>query len=887
MIHVRRFVAQLRSLVGNLRAEDELSREVASHLAMLADDFERQGMSSEEARLAALRALGGLEQVKQAHRDERTPLWIEQTIQDLRYGARMLTRSPGFTIAAALTLALGIGASTAIFSAVNPILFQPLPYPHSDRLMMIQEMRKDGSPRRPTFGTFLGMTQGNQSFEAMAVVKPWQPTVIGTIHPERLDGQLVSSGYFRALGILPVLGRDFNVQDDRFRGPNAVILSDRLWLRLTSRDPAIVGKQIKLDDTLFTVIGVMPATFENVLAPSAELWAPLQYDPSLPADGREWGHHLRMIGRLRADLSTKQAIDQLNSVLRPFAQMYTKGYDCCGGVPNGIVVTRLQDEITRSVKPALLAILGAVALVLMIACVNVANLLLARSARRSSEFAMRTALGAGRMRLIRQLLTESMLIASIGCLLGMVIAEIGVRALVALSPAGLPRLGAINMNGGAFAFGLGITTLVGILVGFASAVQAYRGDPHCALQGGSLRTTSGGLQRTRHMLVISEVALSVMLLVGAGLLLRSLKHLFAVDPGFDSGHLLTMQVQESGRRFGDDRVRAQFFEKVLEAVRQVPGVTAAAFTTQLPLSGDLAVYAVQFESDPNDSSEGVFQYATSPGYFDAMRIPLKAGRLLDERDRAGTPGAVLISESLAKRKFPNRNPVGQRVRIGLDAGHSDRPWATIVGVVGDVKQASLEMSEPDAFYTSTTQWFWVDTAQSLVVRTNGNPANLAQTIKNAIWSIDKDQPIVRVATMDSLLAESQVERRFALMLFEVFGIAALVLAAVGIYGVLSSYVTERIREIGVRAALGASRQNILLWIFRRGMSLTGIGVAIGLGGAIAASQTIASMLYGVSRFDWIAYAGVSVLLTSVSGIACLLPAWSAAKVDPSITLRSS
>lgn len=887
MAQWRRIVAQLRSLVGNERVEDDLSREVASHLAMLADDFERRGMSTEEARTAALRALGGAEQAKQAHRDERTLLWIEQTIQDLRFGARTLTRNPGFTITAALTLALGIGASTAIFSAVNPILFQPLPYPHADRIMMVQEMRRDGLPRRPTYGTFLGMKQGNQSFEAMAVMKPWQPTMIGNLHPERLDGQRVSSDYFRALGILPAIGRDFNLQDDRFRGPNVVVLSDRLWLRLFSRDRAVLGKQIKLDDTLFTVIGVMPAAFENVLAPSAELWAPLQYDPSLPTDGKEWGHHLRMIGRLRGDVSANQAIDQLNSVLRPYAQMYTKGYDCCGGVPNGIVVTRLQDEITRGVKPALLAILGAVVLVLLIACVNVANLLLARSARRSSEFAMRIALGAGRLRLVRQLLTESMLIASIGGLLGIVIAEIGVRALVALSPAGLPRVGAISVNGGAFAFCLGITTLVGLLVGFAPAVQTCRDDPQGALQRGSVRTTAGGLQRTRQVLVISEVALSVMLLVGAGLLLRSLTHLFAVDPGFDSEHLLTMQVQESGRRFGDDRVRAQFFNEVLEAVRQVPGVTAAAFTTQLPLSGDLTVYGVQFESDPNGSSEGVLQYATSPGYFDAMRIPLKAGRLLDEGDRAGTPGVVLISESLAKRKFPNQNPVGQRVRIGLDAGHSERPWATIVGVVGDAKQASLEVSAPDAFYTSMTQWFWVDTAQSLVVRTNDNPANLAQAIKNAIWSIDKDQPIVRVATMDSLVAESQVERHFALMLFEMFGMVALVLAAVGIYGVLSSYVAERIREIGVRSALGASRQDILFWIFRRGMSLTGLGILIGLAGAVATSQAITSMLYGVSRFDWITYVGVSVLLAGVSGIACVLPAWSAAKIDPSITLRAS
>src|SRR6266545_776111 len=490
---------------------------------------------------------------------------------------------------------------------------------------------------------------------------------------------------------------------------------------------------------------------------------------------------------------------------------------------------------------------------------------------------MRAALGAGRMRLIQQLLAESLLLAAIGGILGMVIAEIGVRALVALSPPGLPRVGAISVDSAVFAFGLVITTLVGLVVGLAPALQASHSDPHNALQQ-STRTTAGGHQLTRRILVVSEVALALVLLVGAGLLLRSIERLFAIDSGFDSTHLLTMQVQESGHRFDDDNVRARFFTQALDAVRQVPGVTAAAFTSQLPLSGDFDVYGVQFESHPNDNSEGLFlRYAVSPAYFDTMGIPLRGGRLLDERDRAGAPGAVLISESFAKRKFPNQTPIGQRVRVGADVGHADRPWATIVGVVGDVKQTSLAVSASDAFYTSTTQWSWVDTAQSLVVRTRGDAAALAPAIRKAIWSVDKDQPIVRVATMDTLLTTSEAERHFALILFEAFGIVALVLAAVGIYGVLSGSVTERMREIGVRAALGASRRNILALILRQGMTLTGIGVVIGLGGAVAASQAIISMLYGISRFDSITYLGVIALLGSVSGIACLAPAWRAAQ----------
>ncbi len=875
--------ARLRALFRRESVLRDIEEELRVHVEMETETNIKRGMAPDEARAAALKSFGNLSRKTELGYDIRGGGWLETLWQDLRYGARMLLKQPGFSLVAVLTLSLGIGASTAIFSAVNPILFQPLPYPHAGRLMMIQEMRSNGSPRLVTFGTFHGLAEGSHTFDAMAVMKPWQPTMVGTDQPERFDGQRVSAGYFRALGVLPSLGRDFQASDDQFHGPNVVVLSDQLWRRRFAGDSAILGKQVTLDDNLFTVIGVMPSSFENVLAPSAELWAPLQYNPSLPAEGREWGHHLRMVGRLRPDVSANQAGDELNVILRPFAQIYAKGYD--GDAPDGMVVNRLQDEIIRGVKPSLLAILGAVVLVLLIVCVNVTNLLLARSARRRSEFAMRAALGAGRMRLIQQLLAESLLLAAIGGILGMVIAEIGVRALVALSPPGLPRVGAISVDSAVFAFGLVITTLVGLVVGLAPALQASHSDPHNALQQ-STRTTAGGHQLTRRILVVSEVALALVLLVGAGLLLRSIERLFAIDSGFDSTHLLTMQVQESGHRFDDDNVRARFFTQALDAVRQVPGVTAAAFTSQLPLSGDFDVYGVQFESHPNDNSEGLFlRYAVSPAYFDTMGIPLRGGRLLDERDRAGAPGAVLISESFAKRKFPNQTPIGQRVRVGADVGHADRPWATIVGVVGDVKQTSLAVSASDAFYTSTTQWSWVDTAQSLVVRTRGDAAALAPAIRKAIWSVDKDQPIVRVATMDTLLTTSEAERHFALILFEAFGIVALVLAAVGIYGVLSGSVTERMREIGVRAALGASRRNILALILRQGMTLTGIGVVIGLGGAVAASQAIISMLYGISRFDSITYLGVIALLGSVSGIACLAPAWRAAQVDPLQALR--
>jgi predicted permease len=498
---------------------------------------------------------------------------------------------------------------------------------------------------------------------------------------------------------------------------------------------------------------------------------------------------------------------------------------------------------------------------------------------------MRAALGAGRWRLVRQLLAESLLLATLGGALGMMVAQFGVRALVALSPPELPRVDAIRLDGTVFVFALGISALIGLVGGLIPARQASRGDLHMGLQQSSART-AGGQQLTRRTLVVTEFAIALVLLVSAGLLLRSLQRLFAIDPGFDAAHVLTMQVQESGHRFDDDSARARFFTQALEAVRQVPGVASAAFTSQLPLSGDYESFGVQFAADPNDNSEVGLRYAVSPGYFEAMRIPLRRGRVLDEHDGVGAPLAVLLSESFARRKFPGQDPLGQRLRVGPDIGRADRPWGTVVGVVGDVKQASLALSDSDAFYTSTTQYAWVDSVQSLVARMRGDAAANTRAIKNAIWSVDRDQPVVRVATMDSLLAKSEAERHFVLILFEAFGLVALVLAATGIYGVLSGSVTERMREIGVRVAVGATRGDILALVIRQGLMLTAFGIVIGLAGAMAASQALITLLFGVSGLDPATYFGVIVLLTGVSLIACGFPAWRAAQIDPANTLRA-
>jgi putative ABC transport system permease protein len=882
----RQLTRGLRHLLDRETADRDVSDEVRHYFDEATDARIARGLSPDEARRAARLELGSAMSVSEQVRAYGWENAVGTVLTDLRYATRRLRAAPGFTAITVLTLALGVGATTAIFSAVNPILFEPLPYPSSGRIAMILEIRSDGLRNAGTFGMYRQLAERNRSFDAIAVFKPWQPIMTGADQPERFDAQRVSASYFHVLGVSPILGRDFQVSDDRLNGPNVVILSDALWRRRFAGDSAIVGRQITLDDNSYLVIGVMPTSFENVLDPATELWAPLQYGIS---QGRAWGHHLRTVGRLQPGSTVDQATRELNELGRAvLKEQRPESYD-----PNTqFIVAALQDEVTRGVKPALLAIIGAVMLVLLIACVNVTNLLLARGVHRRGEFALRAALGAGQGRLFRQLLTESLLLAGIGGVLGMAVAIVGVRALVALSPPGLPRAAAIGVDSTVFTFGLGITTLIGLTFGFMPALQAARSDPQRNLHHGSPRT-SGGHRRFRRALVVAEVALALVLLVGAGLLLRSLQRLFAVEGGFDSSRLLTMQVQTSGHRFDDDHVTYQFFEEVIDAVRQVPGVTAAALTSQLPLSGDLDEYGAHVEATPTQAAAtySVFRYAVSPGYIEAMRISLRRGRLLDEHDRSGAPSVALISESLARRAFPTASPIGRRLRVGP----TDGPPYTIVGVVGDVKQMSLALSESDAVYIvasspvaaiRTSQWRFADRAMSLVVRARGDVAALAPAIRQAVWSVDKDQPVVRVATMDDLVAASAAERRFALILFEAFALAALVLAAAGIYGVVSGSVAERTREIGVRAALGASRGDILVLITRQGMTLTALGTAIGLLGAMGASQAVATLLFGVSRLDPVTYIGVIALLLVVSTLACSVPAWRAARVDPAITLRA-
>lgn len=797
---------------------------------------------------------------------------------DLRFAWRMLMRRPAFTVLAVFTLALGIGATTAIFSAVNPILFESLPYPNADRIQTIWQSIDPAEKNNIGYATYVDILARNKSFSSVAATSYSSATMTSKSEPQFLVGQRVTPSFFTVMGVSPSIGRAFRDEENVRGTQRVVVLANALWRNRFGGDSSIIGKPITLDGNDFIVVGVMPATFENVMSPMAQFYTPLRYTVDLPQACRTC-QHLRIVARRKADVSQSQSQRDLNSIATLLARDFPTEYHDLG-----FSTPKLGDDIVTGVRPALLAVLGAVALVLLVACLNVMNLLLARGAQREGEFAVRAALGAGRSRIVRQLLSESVLLALLGGIAGIGVAFAGIRILVALSPSDLPRLSAIQMEGSVLAFAFGTTTLVGVLFGLVPAVQASRSSVQDSIRRNTRRSAATS-RFTRSTLVVSEVALAIVLLVGSGLLFRSMEKLFAVNPGFDSNQLLTMQIQSGAGRLRNDTLVSEFFKQSLEAVRSQPGVIAAALTSQLPLSTDGDRYGVHFETQPKFNPEedrGGFRYAVSDQYFETMKIPLVSGRYFAATDIANGPPVAIINQSFARSRFGKESPVGQRIKIGGMQG----PWRTIVGIVGDVKQESLASEQLEAVYLPEVQWQFVDYAMTLVVRSKTDAATLVPALRKTIWSIDKDQPLVRIATAEQLMAERAAERRFALVLFEGFAIVALVLAAAGIYGVLSGTVAERNRELGVRAALGATSGNQIAMVLRQGMALTGIGVVVGLGAALASSRVLSSMLYNVSPLDPATYGIVTAALLSVALLACWLPARRASQTSPLEALKS-
>src|SRR6185503_7098568 len=853
----------------------------------LTAELTANGMAPTDARRAAIAQTGKPPAVREHVRSSGWEHVVETTLADVRYALRRLRHNPGFTIVATLTLAISIGATTAIFSAVNPILLRPLPYPGADRLVTIADRRDDGSPFDPTYGTYVELAARARSFAMLAASDGWTPSISGTTtEPERLAGRRVSATFLHTLGVAPLAGRGFDASEDQPGGPNVAIVSDRLVRRRFAGDAA-VGRTITLDGDVYTVIGVMPSDFVDPVASATDIWAPLQVRAHAPFNSREWGHHYRILGRIAPNVDVAQAAREVAAIGAGAISEFPR--PSWSNMSSGMVIRSLQNDITANARPALLAIVGAVFVLLAIACVNVTNLLLARGAQRRGEFAMRSALGAGRGRVLRQLLTESVILAMIGGVVGLIVAAAGVRALVILSPPGLPRIEAVRFDVGVFAFAVALTTLVGLVIGLMPAVVASRAGLNHGAQGLSRRTV-GGRAAARNVLVVAEVALAIVLLVGAGLLARSLNRLFGVAPGFNPSHMLSMQVVESGHAYHTDTARARAYTEALDAVRRVPGVVDAAFTSQLPLSGSLDSYGYELAAYPaakpgDDGSTGAFRYQVTPDYFRTMGIPLRRGRLFDATDRVGAPESIIISQSFANRKFGHMNPIGQRTHFGPEV-NGDHPWGTVVGVVGDMKQESLGGETGDGFYVPMGQWWWVDNDATLVVRTSGDPAPLTAAIKRAIWSVDPTQPILRIATMDQVIAATASQRRFAAIVFQAFAFTALLLAAIGLYGVIAGSVTERTREIGIRTALGATSGNIVAGVVGNGLLLTTVGVLFGISGAFVASRMLETLLFGVTRGDPSTYVGVVGLVAGVAVLACWGPAKRAARVDPAITLRA-
>lgn len=881
---IRQIVRGLSALVDGRDADQAVDDEVRHYLDEATAAHMARGLTREAARRAATLEIGNATFVREQVRTSGWEHVIETAASDVRYAVRQLRNAPAFTAAAVATLAIGIGASTAVFSAVSPILLEPLPFPRADRIVAIDDRNTDGTPMPATLGTYEELRARTRSFDVLAAADRWQPSLVGSGDPERLEGQSVTASYFSVFGAEPIAGRSFTTAEDRPGAPRVAILSYGFLQRRFGGDRSVVGRTITLDGNPYVVVGVMPASFANVISPRVDVWRPLAERSTGDLSSREWGHHYEIVGRLSPAASVDAATREILAIGgAPDASFLRPPW---ADLQNGLVVRRLQDAVTGNVRPAMYVITGAVLLLLAIAAVNVTNLLIARGRQRRPELALRAALGATRGRLARQLLTESVVLALLGGVLGLAIAQLGVRGLVAASPPGLPRVDAIRLDARVFVCALALTTIVGLLVGLLPALGVLRSEK-TGLQRGSRRVTNSG-GTARSVLVVAEVALALVLLVSAGLLFRSVQRLVAVEPGFDAANVLTMQVIEPGRMFGSDAYRLQVFEQVLAAVQRVPGVASAALTSQVPLSGDVDGYGMEWQSRPTMTAGmdgSALRYAVTPGYFETMRIPLRAGRLLDARDRPGAPVAIVINESLARRMFGDRNPIGERVRFGPQIG-SDGAWGSVVGVVGDVRHYTLAADAPDAFYVAIGQWVWMDNVLSLVVRTTGNADAFAPIIKRAVWSVNANLPIQRVATMRSFVTTSAGQRRFTLTIIEVFAIAALLLAAVGLYGVIAGGVAERIREIGIRTSLGATPVDVVRAVVGRSLLLTGGGVAIGLPGAYVSSRLLESMLFGVSRFDPFTNGLVVMLLAGVTLLASWAPSRRAVGVDPMITLRA-
>jgi len=869
-------VARVRALVRRDSVLEDIDEELRSHVEMETEANREHGMTSEEARRSATESFGNVNSIRDLAYEVRGGGLLETLWQDLRYSGRLLFKHPGFTLVALLTLTLGIGANTAIFSIVNAVLLRPFPYQAPERLVIVGEGGPGGTVSYPNFADW---RDDRTLFEAASAVRPNESfNFAGAGEAERLQGRLVSQGFLTLLGVRPILGRDFLAEDDRLGATPAVILSYGFWNRRFGNDQNIIGKQITLNNQSFSIVGVTPADFEFGMA--ADVTVPIGLSAErFKARGADPG--ISVVARLQPHLLQQQTESELNVIYARLEQQYPNS-----NTGRRAFLMPLHENFVGDVRQPLLILLSSVGLVLLIACANVANLLLVRASTRQREMSVRVALGASRGRIVRQLLTESMLLATIGGGLGILLAHWGTSFISYQLPSGIPRLHQANIDLAVLGFTLAASVVTGLLFGLAPALQASRLNLTEALKEGD-RGSSGSRQPLRSVLVVGEVALTLTLLVGAALLVQSFRKVLQVDPGFRAQNLLTMQVSVNNP---DGHQVATFFSQLQENVRRLPGVKAVAISNGLPLGVvNHPTFFIEGRPLPEKGHEpGAIRYTVSPDYFQAMGIDVLKGRAFTSQDTPDTPLVVIIDQALAEQHFQNEDPIGKR----LSQTPTGAPSYEIVGVVRHVEQDNLagQAVRPPQFYLSFNQipaerWPGLVRRINLLTRTEVEPASLTSAVRGQIAGLNKDQAIFNVRTMEQIVSQSVGPRRFSMMLLTVFAVVALLLASIGIYGMMSYSVVQRTREIGLRMTLGAQRGSVLRMVIGQGMKLALLGVGLGLLASLALTRTMKTLLFGVSATDPATFAGIAVLLTLVALLACWAPARRATKVDPLVALR--
>ena len=870
---VRGWLVRLLGLFTRQQREREFAEELASHLALHLEDNLRAGMSPEEARRQALIKLGGVTQTQELHREQRGIPMLETLLQDLKFGLRVLRRNPGFSLIAILTLALGIGANTTMFSVVNAVLLRPLPFPEPERLMLMQgkgsgsfEGRGPGYFAAPDFRD---LATQNRSFAQLGAYSTNTFNLSGGSEPERVNGVSISASLLPTLGVQPLLGRNLTAEEDREGGEKVVLLSHGLWQRQFGADASVIGRAVRLDEQRYTVIGVLPPGLN--FPSDTELFVPLALRAS---DLSNYDLYiLKLIARLRPGVTRQQADAELATIIKPGER---------GPRFSSVRVISLQGALVGDVRMMMLVLMGAVGFVVLIACANLANLLLTAATRRQKEIAVRLSLGASRSRVVRQFLTESLLLAALGGLAGLALAWWGMAFVNALLPDTIPRNGEISVDWRVLAFNFTLSVAAGLLFGTLPALRASQMALTEALKAGSQTLGGGfGASRLRASLVVSQVALTVVLLTGAGLMIRSFVRLQQTPLGFRPERLLTARIELPRSAYTTPQQRLNFADRLLEEVRRQPEMREAALTSFLPFAEGNHYFGVLMngQEERRPGMPGANFRAVSPDYFRVMGIPLLKGREFSGADHEQAPMVAVINETMAKRYWPNASPIGQRIKETFRGG----AWREIVGIVGSVRhEARGEEPRPEMFVPLSQV---PPASLNVAVRTQVEPASFAATLRRAVMVIDANMPVFEVRTMEERLFDSVAQPRFRTSLLGVFAALALVMAVVGLYAVMAVAVAQRTHELGIRIALGAPRHAVIGLVLRQGAKLVGVGIVIGLAGAWVLTRVLTTLLYEVRPNDPLTFLAVPVLLIVVALLACWLPARRASRVDPMVALR--